>query len=92
MPLAMSNLGFCFGVGLTPILVIQFLKVSNLNPEISNFFTKHCEMIHDNRIAHSSGFFEQVLKNSSGLFCPRVTPVEREIPPRFRSGQALGFA
>jgi hypothetical protein len=63
MPLAVSNLSFCFGVGLTPVLFIQFLKVSDLNPKIPNLFTKHCEMIHKNRIAHSNEFFELVYRN-----------------------------
>ncbi|MGC2060465.1 MAG: hypothetical protein WA653_19520 [Candidatus Sulfotelmatobacter sp.] len=58
MPLAVGDLSFGFGARLTPILGIQFLKVSNLKPEISNLFTKHCEMIHDNRIAHLKQFFE----------------------------------
>lgn len=59
MPLAVGYLSFCFGAGLTPILGIQFLELSNLSPEIANLFTKHCEMIHDNRIAHSKQFFRK---------------------------------
>jgi hypothetical protein len=59
MPLAVGYLSFCFGVGLTPVLGIQFLKVSNLKPETSNLFTKHCEMIHNNRIAHLKQFFQR---------------------------------
>jgi hypothetical protein len=53
MPLAVSDLCRRFMVRLTPILVIQFLNVSDLNAEARNFFTKHCEMIHDIRITHS---------------------------------------
>jgi hypothetical protein len=34
-------------------VIIQFLKVCDLGAETPNLFTKHCEMIHDSRIAHS---------------------------------------
>jgi hypothetical protein len=41
MPLAMSDLGLYFIAALLPILVIQFLKVSNLSPKTPNLFPKH---------------------------------------------------
>ncbi len=46
MPLAVSDLRLCFISALTPILVIQFLKVSDLNAETPDLFPKHCQMIH----------------------------------------------
>jgi hypothetical protein len=42
MPLAVSDLSLCFMVGLTAIVVIQFLKVCDLGAETPNFFTKDC--------------------------------------------------
>jgi hypothetical protein len=53
MPLAMGNLGFCLWVGLAAILLVQLLELSDFSAEIPDFFTKHCEMIHDIRITHS---------------------------------------
>jgi hypothetical protein len=52
MPLAMSDLSLCVRVGLAPILVIQLLKVCDLDAETPNLFTKHCKMIHVSRISH----------------------------------------
>ena len=66
MPLAVGDLSFCFGTRVAPILGIQFLKVRNLSPEIANLFTKDCEMIHDNRIAHSKQFFKRYQENGGG--------------------------
>jgi hypothetical protein len=56
MPLAMSDLSRRFMVGFTAILLIQFLKVCDLNTETRNLFTKHCEMIHVIRITHLQDF------------------------------------
>ncbi len=66
MPLAVSHLRFCFGVGLTAVLVVQLLELSDFSAKIPNLFTKHCEMIHDNRIAHSNEFFKRKQENDSG--------------------------
>jgi hypothetical protein len=52
MPLAMRNLGPCVTSALTPIFVIQFLKVSDLVTETANLFPKDCQMIHVIRITH----------------------------------------
>jgi hypothetical protein len=52
MPLAVSDLSLCFMVGLTPIVVVQFLKVCDLGAEVCNLVAKNCEMIHDDRIAY----------------------------------------
>ena len=52
LPLAVSKLSPGFIVALTPILVVQILKVCDLCAETPNLFPKHCEMIHDIRIAH----------------------------------------
>jgi hypothetical protein len=42
MPLAVSDLSSCFVVALTPILIVQFLKLCDLGAEAPNFFTKDC--------------------------------------------------
>jgi len=42
MPLAVSDLSFCFVVALTPILIVQSLKLCDLGAEAPNFFTKDC--------------------------------------------------
>jgi hypothetical protein len=42
MPLAVSDLSRCFAVALTPILIVQFLKVCDLGAEMPDFFTKNC--------------------------------------------------
>jgi len=42
MPLAVSDLSLCFVVALTPILIVQFLKVCDLGAETPDFFTKNC--------------------------------------------------
>jgi hypothetical protein len=42
MPLAVSDLSLRFMVGLTAIVVIQFLKVCDLGAETPNLFTKDC--------------------------------------------------
>ena len=42
MPLAVSDLSLCFVVALTPILIVQSLKVCDLGAETPNFFTKDC--------------------------------------------------
>ena len=42
MPLAMCNLGLCVPSALTPIFMIQFLEVSDLDAETANLFPKHC--------------------------------------------------
>jgi len=42
MPLAVSDLSFCSVVALTPILIVQFLKVCDLGAEMPDFFTKNC--------------------------------------------------
>ena len=42
MPLAVSDLSFCSVVALTPILIVQSLKVCDLSAETLNFFTKDC--------------------------------------------------
>jgi hypothetical protein len=59
MPLAVSHLSFCFGVGLTAVLLVQLLELSDFSAKIPDLFTKHCEMIHDNRIAHLKQFFKR---------------------------------
>jgi hypothetical protein len=101
MALAVGYLSFRFGVGLTAVLLVQFLKLSNLKAEISDLFTKHCEMVHDNRIAHSIDFFEPVLRNGGDGVGSRVAPDKREIPSaslragsslRLKSGSALDDA
>jgi hypothetical protein len=52
MPLAMGNVGLCVTSALTPIFMIQFLKVSDLLTETANLFPKDCQMIHVIRITH----------------------------------------
>lgn len=42
MPLAVSDLSLCFVVALTPILIVQFLKVCDFGAETPDFFTKNC--------------------------------------------------
>ena len=42
MPLAVSDLSLCFVVALTPIPIVQFLKVCDLGAETPDFFTKNC--------------------------------------------------
>jgi hypothetical protein len=42
LPLAMSNLSLCFVSAFTPILVIQLLKMSDLDAETPNLFPEHC--------------------------------------------------
>jgi hypothetical protein len=42
MPLAVSHLSLWFVVALTPILIVQSLKVCDLSAETLNFFTKDC--------------------------------------------------
>jgi len=42
MPLAVSHLSFCFGAGLTAVLLVQLLELSDFSAKIPNLFTKHC--------------------------------------------------
>jgi hypothetical protein len=42
MPLAMCDLGLRFISALTPIFVIQFLQVSDLDAETADLFPKDC--------------------------------------------------
>ena len=42
MPLAVSHLSLWFVVALTPIPIVQSLKVCDLSAETLNFFTKDC--------------------------------------------------
>jgi len=47
MPLAVSDLCLCIISALTSILVVQLLKLCDLGAETSDFFAKHCEVIHN---------------------------------------------
>jgi hypothetical protein len=42
MPLAVSDLSLCFVVALTPILLIQLLKLNDLGAETPDLFAKDC--------------------------------------------------
>jgi hypothetical protein len=50
--LAVRDLSRGFVATLTPVLLVQFLKVSDLGPEPPNLVAKHCQMVHTTRIAH----------------------------------------
>ena len=83
MPLAVSHLSFCFGVGLTAILLVQLLELSDFSTKVSDLFTKHCEMIHDNRIAHLKQFFKRYQENGGGeVWFPFLRIVARKLSPR----------
>lgn len=75
MPLSVSNLRFGVRAGLTPVEVIQLLKVCDLGAQITDFFTKHCQMVHAYRITHpwDSG------PNSFGCF--EFSGSRRRVPP-----------
>jgi hypothetical protein len=80
MPLAVSHLSFCFGVGLTAILLVQLLELSDFSAKISDLFTKHCEMIHGNRIAHLKQFFKRYQENGGGeVWFPFLRIVARKL-------------
>jgi hypothetical protein len=51
LSLAVSDLGLCFVSAFTTILVVQLLKLCDLNAEKSNLFPKDFEVIHNSRIA-----------------------------------------
>ena len=84
MPLAVSHLSFCFGVGLTAVLLVQLLELSDFSAKISDLFTKHCEMIHDNRIAHLKQFF----KRYQGMVVASLVPFSWDRRPEARRGSA----
>ena len=42
LPLAVGDLSLCFIAAVTPILVIQLLKVCDLVAEMPDLFAKHC--------------------------------------------------
>ncbi len=46
LPLAMSDVSLCFVAALTPVLLVQLLKVRDLSTETPDLFTKHCQVIH----------------------------------------------
>ena len=48
VPLAVSDLRLGFVAALTPVPVVQFLKVRDLGTESRNLFAKHCQVIHNN--------------------------------------------
>ena len=42
LPLAVSDMGLCIVVALTPILFIHFFELSDLVAETADLFAKHC--------------------------------------------------
>lgn len=51
MPLAVNDMRLGFISALTPILLVEFMKLCDLGAEIPNLFAKDCEMIHSISIA-----------------------------------------
>lgn len=51
MPLAVIDLSLYFISVFPSIPIVQLLNLSDLGAETSNFFAKHCEMIHTPSIA-----------------------------------------
>jgi hypothetical protein len=79
MPLAVSDLSQRFISALPPILVVQFLKVSDLVAETPDLFPKHCKMIHTHK------------NSSSRPIAVRCHPVrELGVYPRLRSALQSG--
>ena len=89
MPLAVSHLSFCFGVGLTAILLVQLLELSDFSTKVSDLFTKHCEMIHDNRIAHLKQFFKRYQGIVVAQFGSLFLGSSPGSPARFSQGQLV---
>jgi len=52
MPVAVSDLSLRAIPALKPILLVQFLNLSNLHPEMPDLFPKNFEVIHTIRIVH----------------------------------------
>ena len=51
MPLAVIDLSLYVISVLTPITIVQLLNLRDFGAQTSNFFAKHCQMIHTNSIA-----------------------------------------
>jgi hypothetical protein len=76
-------------VGLTAILLVQLLELSDFSTKVSDLFTKHCEMIHDNRIAHLKQFFKRYQGIVVAQFGSLFLGSSPGSPARFSQGQLV---
>ena len=70
--LTVRDLSRGFVATLTPVLLVQFLKVSDLGPEPPNLVAKHCQVVHTTRIAHLDWRIQRL-----GVRSPRLRPLIR---------------
>jgi len=79
LALAVSDLGLCRVRGAKAILLVQFLKVSDLLAKTPDFFSKNLKVIHRIRITHfEAGAVDKIVSaeaisrgNGVRLFCAK---------------------